>query len=123
MKDREKTIKNYMEKLNISYEEAVQLYEDDKNDFIGDEGEEMQTKAKQTQHREKADIPNKKRTPKERKIDPDKKNLFDMVYNFLSISELEEEISNITPKTETEITFTYKKAEYTWKLTKHRPPK
>ena len=112
-----------MEKLNISYEEAVQLYEDDKNDFIGDEGEEMQTKAKQTQHREKADIPNKKRTPKERKIDPDKKNLFDMVYNFLSISELEEEISNITPKTETEITFTYKKAEYTWKLTKHRPPK
>ena len=120
---KEETIKRYMEHLNISYEEAVQLYEDDKNDFIGDEGEEMQTKAKQTQHREKADTPNKKRTSKERKIDPDKKYLFDMTYNFLSGLELNETIIGIAAKTETEITFTYKGAEYTWKLTKHRPPK
>lgn len=122
--DKKTMIDNYMTKLGISYEEAVQLVEDDENDFIGEEGEEMQKKAKQFQHREKADKSNKKSaTPKERKVDADKKTLFDLFKAFSEGLELNNTISNVTFKTETEINFTYNQAIYTWKLTKHRPPK
>ena len=44
--DKEKIIKDYMKKLGISREEAEQLYEDDLEDFIGEEGEAMTEKAK-----------------------------------------------------------------------------
>ena len=40
-------IKNYMEKLGISKEEAVQLWEDDHEDFESPEMKEMGRKAKQ----------------------------------------------------------------------------
>ena len=43
---KEQQIQNYMTKLNISYEEALQLWEDDQEDFIGEEGEKMTQKAK-----------------------------------------------------------------------------
>ena len=38
---KEQQIENYMKSLQISRAEAEQLYEDDKEDFIGEEGEEM----------------------------------------------------------------------------------
>ena len=115
--DKEKTIQNYMKSLQISREEAEQLYLDDLNDFIGEEGEKMQASAKQFQHREKSDKPRQNTKPKERKIDADKKTLFDMVHQFLQKNKA---LKDITTKTETEITFSYKDSIYTWKLTKHR---
>ena len=36
--EKEKIILDYMKKLDISREEAEQLFEDDENDFIGEEG-------------------------------------------------------------------------------------
>ena len=43
---KEETIKKYMTSLKISRAEAEQLFEDDAEDFIGEEGEEMTAKAK-----------------------------------------------------------------------------
>lgn len=120
--DKEKIIQNYMKNLDISREEAEQLFEDDANDFIGEDGEEMQKNAKKTQHREKSTATRKK-IIKERKIDPDKKHLFDMFRALAEGMELNEKITDVTTKTETEISFTYNNAVYTWKLTKHRAPK
>ena len=118
--DKEKTIQNYMKSLQISREEAEQLYLDDLNDFIGEEGEQMQAAAKQFRHQEKSDKPRQSTKPKERKIDADKKELFDMVHEFLQKDKV---LKDITTKTETEITFSYKNSIYTWKLTKHRKNK
>ena len=46
MTEKEKQIQNYMKNLQISREEAEQLWEDDQEDFIGEEGEAMTEKAK-----------------------------------------------------------------------------
>lgn len=117
--DKEKTILNYMKSLNISRDEALQLWEDDKEDFIGEEGEQLQAAAKQIQHREKSDKP-RKSNKKERKVDTIKKELINKVAALLEQLD-DTKILNI--KTETEITFTHNGDTYTWKLTKHRPPK
>lgn len=120
MTEKEKAIQNYMKSLDISREEAEQLYLDDIEDYIGEEGEAMEAAAKKVQHREKAAAPRKNNKPKERKIDLEKKSLFDMVKNFLAG---QTSISDVLTKTETEISFNYNDSHYTWKLTKHRPPK
>ena len=46
-KEKENKIQQYMKALDITREEAVQLIEDDENDIIGEEGEELQEKAKE----------------------------------------------------------------------------
>lgn len=122
MNEKEKAIKNYMKKLNISREEAEQLFEDDENDFIGEDGEKMTAAAKQTQHREKSDNKRKSAT-KERKIDADKKYIFESVLNMFESMQIENIITDVSSKTETEVNFVYNGAQYTCKLTKHRPPK
>lgn len=111
-----------MEKLHISREEAEQLFEDDSHDFIGEDGEKMTANANANQHREKS---GNKRQPtiKKRKIDADKKHLFDMVKALLTGMELNDKITDVIAKTETEINFKYNDACYTWKLTKHKNPK
>ena len=115
---KENTIKNFMEKLGISREEAEQLYLDDKDDFIGEEGEKMTASAKQTQHREKGERKERKAsTSKERKIDLKKAWLFKQVV--IMLGDLRG-IFNVTTKTETEIHFDYCGESYTWKLTKHK---
>jgi hypothetical protein len=69
-----KSIKPFanMQKLKISREEAEQLFEDDLEDYIGEEGEQMTEKAKDLRRYEKADKPKKDRKPKERKVDQEK---------------------------------------------------
>jgi hypothetical protein len=47
MTEKEKEIKKFMELFKISRAEAEQLWEDDQNDFIGEDGEEMTRKAKE----------------------------------------------------------------------------
>lgn len=114
---KEQQIENYMKSLKISREEAEQLWEDDQEDFIGEEGEEMTRKAKEVKRYEKGDKPRAK-AKKERKIDENKKYLLDIVHKalepFVKITEI---------KTETEIKLVHNDEEYTVKLTKHRPKK
>lgn len=119
---KEQTVKKYMDKLGISKAEAIQLIEDDARDFIGADGEKMTANANQYQHREKSDIKPKTST-KKRKIDADKLYLFKLIQNFLTELELNDTITDVTSKTETELTFKYNGACYTWKFTKHKNPK
>lgn len=117
MSEKEKQILLYMKQLDISREEAEQLWEDDQEDFIGEEAEEMTRKAKELKRYETSD---KQRTKskKERKIDENKKEILGIVHKalepFVKITEI---------KTETEIKFVHNDESYTLKLTKHRPKK
>ena len=114
---KEQEIQKNMKVLGISREEAEQLWEDDQNDFIGEEGEEMTRKAKEVKRYEKGDKTRAK-AKKERKVDENKKLILDKLHKAL---ETFVKITNV--KTETEISFVYNDEEYTLKLTKHRPKK
>ena len=114
---KEQEIQKNMKVLGISREEAEQLWEDDQNDFIGEEGEEMTRKAKEVKRYEKGDKLRAK-AKKERKVDENKKLILDKLHKAL---ETFVKITNV--KTETEISFVYNDEEYTLKLTKHRPKK
>lgn len=115
---KEQQINEYMTKLKLSREEAEQLWEDDHEDFIGEEGEAMTKKAKQLKRYERKEKTNKSKSKKERKIDENKKLILDRLHNTL---EAFVEITNV--KTETEISFVYNDENYTLKLTKHRKEK
>ena len=114
---KEKEIQNYMKKLGISREEAEQLWEDDQEDYIGEEGEQMTQKAKEIKRYEKGEKP-KSKTKKERQIDENKKFILDNLHNVL-----ETFVKITNRKTETEISFVYNDENYTLKLTKHRKEK
>ena len=115
---KEQQIEKYMKSLEISREEAEQLWEDDQEDFIGEEGEQMTAKAKEIRRYEQAEE-KKERKPRERKVDTDK------LFILTKVKELfeEMELAEISLKTETEISFLFNGASYSLKLTKHRPPK
>ncbi len=118
-KEKENKIQQYMKALDITREEAIQLIEDDENDIIGEEGEELQEKAKEVRRYEKSDKPRKKAV-KERKVDEEKKHLLEILAEALTHSVPTE---NISVKNEAEINFDYGVNKYTIKLVKHRPPK
>ena len=59
-KEKEEKIILYMNKLDLSREEAEQLIEDDENDEIGEEGELMTEKAKEVKRYEKSTKERKK---------------------------------------------------------------
>lgn len=117
MSEKEKQILLYMKQLDISREEAEQLWEDDQEDYIGEAGEEMTKKAKEIKRYETSEK-TKSKSKKERKIDETKKEILCIVHKAL------ESIVKITEvKTETEIKFVYNDENYTLKLTKHRKGK
>ena len=113
--DKEKQILQYMEKLQISREGAEQLWNDDQEDFIGDNGEEMTKKAKEIKRYEKsADTP-KERAPREKKIDVEKVAILQILQKALNDNGY-----NVTVVNEQkEISFD----SFSVTLTKHRPPK
>lgn len=116
---KEQQIENYMKSLQISREEAEQLWEDDQEDYIGEEGEQMSQKAKENRRYEQS-AEKKERKPREKKIDKDKVKII----SFLQRAMIDSDALNIVIKNEQrEITFTYNGAEYSLTLTKHRPPK
>ena len=111
-------IKIYMEKLDISKEEATQLWEDDHSDEVLPEVAEMEKKAKQIKRYEKSDSKRKTST-KERKIDTEKKSFLEGFRIFV-----EGKGGTVTAKkNEAEFSFTYGGNDYTVKLIKHRPTK
>ena len=116
---KEQQIEKYMKSLEISREEAEQLWLDDQEDFIGEEGEQMTQKAKEIRRYEQAEPTKKERKTRERKVDTDKLFILTKVKDLLE----EMELSEISLKTETEISFLFNGASYSMKLTKHRPPK
>ena len=79
----------------------------------------MEASDKETRRYEKSDTPRKK-TTRERKVDEEKKNLFDY---FRVLIESLADTDLISVKTESEIHFLHKENSYTLKLIKHRPPK
>lgn len=116
-KEREEKIALYMKKLDISREEAIELIEDDENDYIGEEGEEMTEKAKEVKRYEKS-TKERKKTVKERKVDEEKKYLLNLLINAINSENCIDTVKN-----ETEFSFTFNENSYTVKLVKHRPPK
>lgn len=117
MSAKEKEIKKYMDKLGISYEEAEQLWEDDQEDYIGEEGEQMTEKAKALKRYEKADTKRKKST-RERKVDNVKLYLLELAEDGLNGY-----IENVEYQNEVSFSFDYEGEHFSLKLTRHRPPK
>lgn len=115
--EKEKAILDYMKKLDISREEAEQLFEDDENDFIGEEGEQMTKQAKKAgRHYEQKG--ERKKSTRERKVDTDKHELMQCVQ-----FGIEEIVQNLQIKTENECSFSFNGCEYSLKIIKHRPKK
>lgn len=79
---------------------------------------EMEIKASGNRRYEKSDKPRKK-TTRERKVDPTKKHILDCCR--ILLEGMNADILNI--KTETEITFLFDNEEYSLKLIKHRKKK
>lgn len=116
---KEEQILDFMAKLKISREDAEQLFEDDAEDYIGEEGEQMTEKAKDLRRYEKADKPREKKK-REIKLDEDKVKII----NFLERVMTDSDALNIFVKNpQKEITFQYNGCEYSLNLVKHRPPK
>ena len=125
---KEQQILHYMKSLQISREEAEQLWEDDKEDFIGEEGEQMTQKAKQVKRYEQADKPKEKKK-REVKLDEDKVQILRYIANKMEdrhrlVEEDEWVFHEVLVKNpQKEITFSLNGCEYSLTLTKHRPPK
>ena len=126
--DKEKIIKDYMKKLGISREEAEQLYEDDLEDFIGEEGEAMTEKAKAIKIRGDSEE-KKKKTTRQPKIDELKVSILQYIADRMQsrhccVEEDEWDFDKIFIKNpQKEITFMVDDCEYSLTLTKHRPKK
>lgn len=120
---KEQQIENYMKSLQISREEAEQLWEDDQADFIGEEGEEMTVKAKEVRRYEQS-AEKKERKPREKKIDTEKVAIVDFVWGCMLNNTHLMEFDNVNvANPQKEITFRVGENEYSLTLTKHRPPK
>lgn len=116
---KEKEILNYMETLDLTREEAEQLWEDDNSDEMTPEQAELTAKAKELGRHMGESMKERKPREKVRKVDEEKKMILAEFAE--SLNGINAEITEV--KTETEITFKYGGNVYTVKLTKHRPPK
>lgn len=116
--DKEKEIQSYMKNLDLTREEAEELWVDDHSEVDLPEVQELTKKAKTMKRMYVQSDKPRRKTPKERKIDNDKKYILSICSDALG------NIVEITgQQTETEIYFKYNGFEYTLKLTKHRPKK
>ena len=116
---KEKEILNYMQTLDLTREEAEQLWEDDNSDEMTPEQAELTEKAKELGRHIGESMKERKPREKVRKVDEEKKMILAEFAE--SLNGINAEITEV--KTETEITFKYGDNVYTVKLTKHRPPK
>lgn len=115
MQTKEQAIALYMEKLGLTQEEALQLWNDDNSDTMTEEQKELTEKAKKCRRYEQSDKPRKK-AKKERKVNETKGYILTELTDTLKKLEC-----NVTgSKTETEIYFEFEGKKYTLKLTEHR---
>lgn len=114
---KEQVIKDYMVKLDISKEEAEQLWLDDQEDYIGEEGEAMTQKAKSVKNYVQAK--ERKQVKKERKVDTVKLELLNLV-----AAALKQEMDiDCTFENEVALHFQNEGQDYTFKLTRHKKKK
>jgi hypothetical protein len=115
---REQEIENNMKLLQISREEAEQLYDDDHSDEVLPEVAEMEKKAKSMKRRYETDkIAERKKSTRTPKIDAEKVEIINTIAKMLAADELK--ITNI----QREITFKIGENDYSLVLTKHRKSK
>ena len=117
----DKEIENNMKALDISKEEAIQMYLEDEGYEINEEVEALTKKAKENkavQHDAKADKP-RKQVKRERKPDVEKENIIIMLANRLIDANFEVEITNKSKIIE----FSVGENHYKLDLIKKRPPK
>lgn len=121
--NKEQAIRSYMEKLDLSFEEALALWEDEQEDNLPELAPEQKAVAKEMAQadRKKETTPRKR----ERKPDKDKHLLISVLHGFLhdflfaSQDHLHCEITN----PEREIEFTFKENRYRLTLSKPRKEK
>lgn len=123
----EKEIKNLMEKLNITREEAEELWDFDNGNCENETVNKLTEQAKTVKRYEKSDKPRKKST-RERKVDEIKVEIIlTLAQNLTRVVLNDEDLSMIKDivvvKPEREIAFTLKGENYSVVLTKHRPKK
>lgn len=113
-------IEKSMKCLELTKDEAIQLWLEDNDYVVNEEVEELTAKAKANKtERVQASAGKRKKTMKERKVDAEKGRLLGDIKALLE--GLGADIHSV--KTETEVAFAFNGNEYTVKLTKHRPPK
>ena len=113
-------VDEYVEKLGCSIVEACDLIlEESGKQEESEETKKAIKEAEKNAPRRYEKSGNRKKTEKIRKVDVTKGMLLD------EVSALVEDLGGvvINRKTETETTFTFEGETYTFKLTKHRPPK
>ncbi len=118
---KEETIKKYMEKLHLSFEEALSLWEDEQEDNLPDLTPEQQAVAKEmTQADRKKETTPRKR---ERKPDENKRLLINALVDCLLEANPDEmeDVSILNP--EREIEFRYCGDRYRLTLSKPRKEK
>lgn len=109
---------NLQKCLDISREEAIQCWLEDNDYTESEEAAELTAKAKKNIKRYEKSDKTRKSTPKERKVDPDKKYLISIVNTLLEDLKIQTIVKN-----EAEISFNYNGGDYTFKLIKHRATK
>ena len=113
-------IEKSMKCLELTRDEAIQLWLEDNDYAVNEEVEELTAKAKANKtDRVQASAGKRKKAVKERKVDEEKGRLLGDIKVLLE--GLGADIHGV--KTETEVTFAFNGNQYTVKLTKHRPPK
>ena len=118
MNEKEKTIQLYMSKLDLSREEAEQMWQDEQEDNLPDLTAEQKAVAKEMAQadRKKESTPRKR----ERKPDDDKRELIKKLKELLD-STADEECKVTNP--EREIEFNYNNNRYRLTLSKPRKEK
>ena len=118
MNEKEKTIQLYMSKLDLSREEAEQMWQDEQEDNLPDLTAEQKAVAKEmAQAERKKEITPRKR---ERKPDDDKRELIKKLKELLDSTA--DEVCKVT-NPEREIEFNYNNNRYRLTLSKPRKEK
>ena len=118
MNEKEKTIQLYMRKLDLSREEAEQMWQDEQEDNLPDLTAEQKAVAKEMAQadRKKESTPRKR----ERKPDDDKRELIKKLKELLD--SIADEVCKVT-NPEREIEFNYNNNRYRLTLSKPRKEK
>ena len=115
---KEEQIKQYMNKLDISREDAEQLWQDDQDDRIGEEGERMSQTAKAIKRYEQTNKP-RKPVVREKKVDEQKVSII----SALNSTIVRQFAATTETDTQNQVSFEIEGVSYTIKLIKHRNKK
>lgn len=116
--NKEKQIALYMEKLGLTYKEALEMWQDEQDDNLPELTTEQAKVAKEMMRGDRK----KETKPRERKADNDRRELINALYEMLVYSDIQAENTIIT-NVEREIEFDFRDAHYRVTLAKPRKEK